>query len=181
MGASGGEGSLERVPAKPWRRSGDRALGRAATQSGPPRPQPLRVRHARPPPHLASAHSPSPSARSRFQSRTGPGSAGLCVLNFPLRALIGSFKTQPSQPSPSPIGLYGTGGGSSGASHRSHESPVVERDLKGEKVVKLVPENRDLKARGAGRGGPGGGACAPSAFPGRLHSFFSFPSPTLHT
>lgn len=107
----------------------------------------------------------SPCTCNRFRSRTTPRRTGLRFLNSPLQALIGSFKTQPSQLSSSPIGLYGTRGGSSGASHRSHESSAVERDLKGErKAERSVPENQCLKGRGKGQGASGGGACAASAF-----------------
>ena len=73
-------------------------------------------------PTLAGPNRLSPSGRKRLWHLTDFRSAGLRFLKSPLRAFIGSFKTQPSQLSPSPIGLYGTGGGSSGASQISRES-----------------------------------------------------------
>lgn len=53
-----GEGSLEGVPAEPWRMTGDWALGRPATQSGPHRRQPLSAPHLRPQSHLAGTQLP---------------------------------------------------------------------------------------------------------------------------
>lgn len=142
-----GEGCLRRPPASPRE---TRPCSATADHAGPALPQPLRARHPsrHPTPAPRRSHL-SPSAQNRLRSRTGLGNADFGVLNSPLRALIGSFKTQPSQPSPSPIGLRGVGGGPSGGTLRSHGSPGAERDLKGERQAEA---GRETRRRGAGRG-----------------------------
>ena len=166
---------------------------RATLAAAPPSPAPPTA--APPSPAPAATASPrfarptrlSPSAQSRLGFQTDLSGADLRFLNSPLQALIGSFKTQLAQPSPLPIGLHGTGGGSSGASRRSHGSPAVERDLKGGREAKAGPVPPGVGKRGwAGLGGAGRGAsrlgAGPElrAFPGRFHSFLSLPAPALH-